>query len=299
MTVATVTLNPAVDQTLRVDRALAPDEVIRVDEAQFDPGGKGINVSQYLDAMGTETVASGVLGGFLGEFVADELAAAGIETAFVHVAGTTRMNSTVHAAAEEYKLNQRGPQVSTADVDAIVERLRGVAPSTVVVAGSLPPGLDSDAIDRLARAGPWETVVDVEGALLRELDAEYAWCKPNVPELAAATGRDGDGVDDPVDAARQLRADGFDGVIASLGADGAVLVSGDGVVHEPAIETEVVDTVGAGDALLSGVLAALEAGASHDAALHTGVVAATAVVSTHGTTVPSLPDPTDSGVESV
>jgi len=101
MTIATVTLNPAVDQTLRTDRELTPDEVIRVDEAQFDAGGKGINVSKYLAAMGAETVASGVLGGFVGRFVADRLAAADIETEFVDIAGTTRLNSTVHAGVDE------------------------------------------------------------------------------------------------------------------------------------------------------------------------------------------------------
>ena len=291
MTIATVTLNPAVDQTLRTDRELTPDEVIRVDEAQFDAGGKGINVSKYLAAMGAETVASGVLGGFVGRFVADRLAAADIETEFVDIAGTTRLNSTVHAGGDEYKLNQPGPAVSPNDVDAVVERLEALAPSTVVVAGSLPPGLDSGAIDRLARAGQWESVVDVDGRRLRELEAHYAACKPNVPELEAATGRSVDGVDDAIAAARELRTHGFDRVIASLGPDGAVLVGADGAVHEPAIDCDVVDTVGAGDALLAGVLAAQSSGASDQAALRAGVAAATAVVTTRGTTVPSLPEP--------
>jgi 1-phosphofructokinase len=297
--IATVTLNPAVDQTLQVARPLEPDTVLRADDAQFDAGGKGINVSQYLDEMGTETVATGLLGGFVGRFVADELASAGIETAFVDVPDTTRMNTTVHADSEEYKLNQPGPQVAPTAVDAVVERLRAVGPTTVVVGGSLPPGLDSGAVDRLAQAGPWETVVDVDGPMLCDLDADYAWCKPNAPELEAATGRDIGRVEDAIRAARDLRATGFDRVVASLGGDGAILVDEGDAVHEPAIETDVVDTVGAGDALLSGVLAATEAGADSAAALQTGIVAATAAVSTRGTSVPSLPEPTADGVESV
>lgn len=289
--IATVTLNPAVDQTVRTDRELSPGSVIRVDDAKFDAGGKGINVAKYLTAMGTETVATGILGGFLGRFVTERLAAEGIESQFVEIDGTTRLNSTVLAGDGEYKLNQRGPTVSAAEVDAIRERLVSLAPDIVVVAGSLPPGLDTGAIDRLADAGPWETVVDVDGPLLAELGARYAWCKPNVPELAAATGRTVDGPDSAVAAARELLETGFDGVIASLGADGAVLVTDDSVVREPAIETNVVDTVGAGDALLSGVLAAIDAGADETTALHTGVVAATAAVSTPGTDIPDLPEP--------
>ena len=274
--IATVTLNPAVDQTVRTDQSLSPDEVIRVDDATFDAGGKGINVSKYLTAMGTETVATGVIGGFLGQFVTERLAADG-----------------------EYKLNQQGPAVSAAEVGAIVERLSSLSPEKVVVAGSLPPGLDTGAIDRLARAGPWETVVDVDGPLLAELDARYAWCKPNAPELEAATGRTVDDRESAIEAANALRETGFDRVLASLGADGAVLVTEDAVFHEPAVDCEVVDTVGAGDALLSGVLAAIDAGAEESVALHTGVVAATAAVSTPGTAVPSLPEPSANGVEPV
>jgi len=297
--IATVTLNPAVDQTVRTDRPLEPETVIRVDDAQFDAGGKGINVSKFLTAMGTETGATGVVGGFLGQFVTEKLADEGIDARFVDIDGTTRLNSTVLAGNGEYKLNQRGPTVSAAEVGAIAERLSALSPEIVVLAGSLPPGLDGSAIDRLARAGPWETVVDVEGALLRELEAEYAWCKPNAPELAAATGRAVDGPESAIAAAEELRTLGFDRVVASLGADGAVLATEDGVVHEPAIETDVVDTVGAGDALLSGVLAAVAAGAGPADALHTGVVAASAAVSTTGTEVPPLPEPEADGVEPV
>jgi len=297
--IATVTLNPAVDQTVRTDQRVTPDEIIRVDDAQFDAGGKGINVSKFLTEMGAQTVATGILGGFLGRFVTERLATDGIETQFVEIDGTTRLNSTVLAADGEYKLNQRGPVVSAAEVDAIVERLQTLSPETVVVAGSLPPGLDTDAIDRLARAGPWETVVDVDGPLLGKLDANYAWCKPNAPEREAATGLQVDGVESAIAAARELRTAGFDRVIASLGADGAVLVSADGAIHEPAIDCDVVDTVGAGDALLAGVLAAIDAGADEAVALHTGVVTATAAVSTSGTTIPSLPEPSAGGVESV
>lgn len=289
--IATVTLNPAVDQTVRTDEPLEPDAVTRVDDARFDPGGKGINVSQFLTAMGTETVATGVLGGFLGEYVTDTLADAGIATRFVDIEGGTRLNTTVHTPDGEFKLNQRGPAVESADIGRVLDVLAGLDPDTVVVAGSLPPGLDASAIDRLADAGAWDTVVDVDGPMLSSLSAEYALCKPNAPELEAATGRDIETVEDAVGAARELQAQGFDRVLASLGPDGAVLVTADDAVHEPAVECEVVDTVGAGDAMLSGYLAARAAGSDDERALRTGSLAAAAAVTTVGTTVEGLPDP--------
>jgi len=294
--IATVTLNPAVDHTVAVAQLVA-DEVTRVDEVQFDPGGKGINVSQFLAAMDVETVSTGVLGGFTGRFITDSLADAEIVTEFIDIDGRTRMNSSLLTDSGEYKFNERGPRVTGDDVGEIVATLERLGPETVVVAGSLPPGLDSEAIDRIARAGPWETAVDVDGPLLRSLTARYEWCKPNVPELEAATGQQIEGVEDAERAATELRQTGFDHVVASLGADGAILVSPETAVHEPAIECDVVDTVGAGDALLSGVLAATAAGADEASALRAGVVTATAAVSTRGTTIPALPKPTASGLE--
>lgn len=289
--IATVTLNPAVDQTVTVDGELTDDDVTRVEDARFDAGGKGINVSEYLTEMGVETVATGILGGFLGDFIADSLAADGIRTEFVDIEAGTRLNTTVHTAATEYKLNQRGPTVDPSVVDEIVATLDEIRPEILVIGGSLPPGLDSGAIDKLADAGPWKTAVDVDGRLLQQLEATYEWCKPNGPELETATGREISTVDDAIAAADELRRQGFGTVVASLGADGAALVSETMTVHEPPIDCEVVDTVGAGDALFAGFLAALDAGEDPESALETGVVTASAAVTTVGTTIPSLPTP--------
>lgn len=123
--------------------------------------------------------------------------------------------------------------------------------------------------------------------------------KPTVPELEAATGLDVRTVEEAKRATEALQQEGFDHVLASLGADGAVLRSPTAVWHEPAIECAVVDTVGAGDALLSGVLAAVAAGANEADALHSGVVAAAAAVTTPGSNIPSLPQPTARGLEPI
>lgn len=286
--ILTVTYNPAVDQTMAFDEPLVPETVNRATGAQFDAGGKGINVSQFLAAMGTETVATGLLGGFTGEFVTEQLQAAGIETAFVATDEPTRLNTTALADGTEYKLNQSGPSVDTAVVDELLDRISECDPDRVLVGGSLPPGLDTDAIDRIADAGSWETTADVAGDLLAALDGEYALCKPNREELAAATGCVVETIEDCVAAASALREQGFERVVASLGADGAVLVGPDGAVYAEPLDVAVVDTVGAGDALLSGLLATLERGEGDERALATGVAVAARVVARAGTGVSSL-----------
>ncbi|WP_224269149.1 1-phosphofructokinase [Haloprofundus salinisoli] len=291
--ILTVTPNPALDHTLTVDEPLEPERVTRTDAARYDPGGKGINVSKYLDALGTETLATGFLGESFGAFLERRLRDADLATDFVEIDGVTRLNTTVLAPNGEFKVNQNGPEVSASAVDAAVDAVVRHDPETVVVAGSLPPGTGPETVDRIADAGAWDTVVDVDGPLLRRLDADYALCKPNREELAVAADAPVDTVEQCLDAAERLR-DGRNGryerVVASLGDDGAILVSDDGAYHASALETSVVDTVGAGDALLSGVLSAFAVGASEPEALKTGIAVAAAVVAVSGTRVPPFAD---------
>jgi 1-phosphofructokinase len=286
--ILTVTLNPAVDQTLQFGEPMEADRVMRAAEARFDAGGKGVNVAQFLTALGREAVATGVLGGFTGRFIRERLAAHSVGTAFVEVDAPTRLNTTAVAADGEYKLNHDGPSVDRETVEAVVETVANHDPETVVIGGSLPPGVTTDAVDAVAGAGDWETVVDMGGDELRALDAQYALCKPNRSELGAATGADVSTVEGCARAADAFRAEGFDRVLASLGGEGAVLAGESGLLYAEAVEADVVDTVGAGDALLSGVVAAWADGADDATALRAGVAVATRLVEQAGTEVPDL-----------
>ncbi|MFC7197942.1 1-phosphofructokinase [Halospeciosus flavus] len=288
--ILTVTPNPAVDQTVRLDDTLSADGVNRSSDTRFDAGGKGVNVAKYLAALDTDTVASGIVGGFLGEYVERELDAAGVANDFVATDGLTRLNTTILDAADEYKVNQTGPRVAATAVDELVETVRRHDPDTVLVGGSLPPGFDGDDLDRLATAGDWRTAVDTGGERLAELAADYDLCKPNRGELADATGLPTGTVEECAVAAEELRESGFTTVVASLGSDGAVLATEGSVYHAPALGVEVTDTVGAGDALLAGVLAALDRGASGPDALAAGVATTARVVQVAGTAPPSFTD---------
>jgi len=288
--IVTVTFNPAVDHTIQVDAMPEPGAVARTDEAQFDAGGKGINVSQYLTGLGADTVATGLVGDFLGEYIRAELDDAGIPADLVEIDGKTRLNTTILSDDGEFKINHDGPTVDAGIVDDAIDAIDRHDPEMVLVAGSLPPGLGPEAIDRIARAGEWDAVVDVGGATLQELDADYALCKPNREELAAAVDRPVETVEDCLAVADALRERGFERVVASLGVDGALLASGDALVHAAALDVEVADTVGAGDAMLAGVLSELVDNGDERAALRRGVAVASRVVANTGTTVPSFAD---------
>jgi 1-phosphofructokinase len=288
--IITVTLNPAVDHTIQLESMPAPDTVVRTDTAQFDAGGKGINVSQYLQHLDAETVATGFVGDFLGQYIQRQLRTDRIESDFIEIDGQTRLNTTILDSEAEYKINHNGPTVDKTAVRDVVDVIRQYDPSMVLIGGSLPPGLDYHAIDRIAEAGPWQTSVDVGGEMLRQLEATYALCKPNRTELEAATGATVDSLDDCIEAAQLLQKSGFDSVVTSLGSDGALVVSDDEVLHAAALDVPVADTVGAGDAMLSGFLFELSRGNDARTALRRGIAVASKIVSVPGTQMPDADD---------
>ncbi|SFR41513.1 1-phosphofructokinase [Halogeometricum limi] len=286
--VLTVTMNPAVDHTVRVTEPLRTGAVARTDDAKFDAGGKGINVSKYLTALDVDAPATGFLGGPFGRMIRDRLTDDAVPNDFVTIGDRTRLNTTVLGPEGEYKINHDGPTVSEDEVETLVERVRARDPDRLVIAGSLPNGVSTADVDELASAGDWETAVDMGGASLTELDASYLVCKPNREELGVATGMAVETTADCVAAAQALRERGFEFVVASLGPDGALLATDSGTYHAAALPVDVVDTVGAGDALLSGFLAGFARGESERTALRTGVTVASRVVAASGTSVPDF-----------
>lgn len=288
--ILTVTLNPAVDHTINVEGELATERVNRADVARYDAGGKGINVSKYLTGLEAETVATGIVGGLFGEYLTRQLSRTKIPHDFVEMSGCTRLNTTILTDEAEYNINQSGTAVTRETTRAVMETVHEYDPEVVVVAGSLPPGVGPATIDRIADAGDWETVVDVGGHLLEQLRVDYALAKPNRQELATATGMPTDTVEECLAAATALRETGFERVLASLGADGAVLVTETDTLRAPAPRTEVVDTAGAGDALLAGFVHALARGRSDEAALRFGTAVAGRSVAVPGTSSPDLSD---------
>ena len=291
--ILTVTPNPAVDQTIQMDESLEVDAVHRSTGAHFDSGGNGINVSQFVTALGHETLATGIVGGFTGYFIREDLKEFGVETDFCEVdTGPTRMNTAVLTPDAEYRLNQSGPEVDAAVVDELVDVLQEYDPSIINIGGSLPPGMEPSDIDRLAGAGDWDTALDIHGDDMVALEGTYEYCKPNEEDLFEATGIEVTDIDDCAEAARQLQAEGFERVVASLGSEGAMMVTPERTIYAPALSVDVADTVGAGDSLFSAVLWAYEQGWDDETALRAGVATSSKIVEIAGTGVREL-DPTD------
>jgi tagatose 6-phosphate kinase len=243
--IVTVTPNLALDVTYELAE-LRPGQAHRVGDVHARAGGKGVNVARMLAALGHDVLVLGLAGGPTGDAVRADLVAAGIAHDLVPCAGETRRTVTLVADGEATLLNEPGPRISPSEWAALEARIPDA--DVLVISGSLPPGVDADAVMRLARRDAC-VIVDTSGEPLRRA-APYAWAlKPNAEELAALAG-----THDPEAGARSLRAAGT--VVVSLGSEGLLAVTPDGVHRAPPPRVVSGNPTGAGDA----VVAALAAG---------------------------------------
>ncbi|WP_445527153.1 1-phosphofructokinase [Streptomyces cyslabdanicus] len=288
--IVTVTPNPSLDRTYEVP-SLERGQVVRATGERMDPGGKGVNVSRAVAAAGRRTVAVLPLGGAPGALVADLLDAQGIDVAPVPVAGATRSNiALAEADGVLTKINAPGPELSAEEQESLLEtvRRRSRGADWIACCGSLPRGLApswyADLVARAHEAGA-RIALDTSGpALLEALREGPDLVKPNAAELAEAVGRSLATVGDAVKAAEELRGLGARTVLASLGADGQLLVDDAGAWFGSARVDAVRSNVGAGDSSLAGFLIA---GGTGPEALALAVAHGAAAVQLPGSLMPT------------
>ena len=116
----TVTCNPALDCVVQLD-GLQIGGLNRTAGATLTPGGKGINVSRVLVALGEDTKAHGFVAGSNGKMLVDALLDMDVLTCFVHLSdGQTRINVKLYGE-QETELNAPGPVVSTAKMEELLK----------------------------------------------------------------------------------------------------------------------------------------------------------------------------------
>lgn len=291
----TVTLVPAVDRTIVVP-GLALNAVNRALQTRVDAGGKGVNVSRWINALGGESIAMGILGGDSGAFIRRALEAEGIRTQFIPAEAETRTNIKLidTQTGTHTDINEPGSPVDAAILGRVYDRLRGVvtAGDIVVLAGRTPPGtpraLIADWTEALQSLHA-RVFVDVDGETLAAAIKRGPYLlKPNRQELEAFLGHALDSVRDIADAAHTLMAGGIPYVIVSLGENGALFAGPEGSLHVGGLSVPVGSTVGAGDAMVAALAYGLSEGMAWEAVASLAVAASAAAVMQPGTGVAPL-----------
>ena len=285
----TITLNPALDRTLYVEK-IVQYESIRVLREERYPGGKGIDVSRVIKQLGGESVAIAFLGGFTGREMEGRLLNEGVIGHFVWIRDETRTNVIVHTkeGGEEIRFNCPGPQVSPKELADLMHLCRHLRPkpSFVVISGSVPEGVDPGVYQQLIitfESRGARVILDTYGEPLRKgLLGTPMMIKPNRRELSSLVGRELNTIDEVVAAGEEL-LEYVEIVAVSLGNEGIVGITREGSYHAIPPKVEAVNTVGAGDSSVAGMVLALKEGLPVEEVLRRGAAAGTASTLTPGT----------------
>ncbi len=286
--ITTICLNPALDRTVTVD-ALVPGQVNRIRTARTDVGGKGVNVAVVCRRLGLDAQVIGCAGVDGYSKIHSAMAKENVGCCFHTVEGAVRINTKVVAldGSGVTELNEPGAKLSAEDLDVFFDLAidKKKQSDYVVVTGSLPPGCAADTYRELVRAlAPVPCILDVSGeALSLGVEARPFLIKPNHHELAATLGRELHTLKDIRDGAKSFVEKGVRHVVVSMGKDGALYVGEDGCFYAPEIPVKVHSTVGAGDALVGGILYGLVTYGNMKDGFRCGAAAGTASVMTEGT----------------
>ncbi|MFR7617950.1 MAG: 1-phosphofructokinase [Subdoligranulum sp.] len=290
----TVTLNPALDKTVEIP-SFTTDGVNRITSIRTDPGGKGINVSKVVAALGSTSRVLGILGGSTGQMISEALSGLNMTCDFLPVEGNTRINLKVvdpiaHTSTE---INEPGVPVDPATLQSLLDHLLKLLrhDDIVVLAGSLPVNAPADTYrvwgDACREKGA-KVILDSDGAgMVEGVKAKPFLIKPNSEELSHLMGRALDSQQELTAAARELLQTGvqkghrLDGqpryAACSAGAD-----------HLCARPACFKDTVGAGDAVIAALAVAEERGLTLEETLRLSTAAGAASVMCTGTQAASL-----------
>ncbi len=285
----TVTFNPALDYVMKLGN-LKKGFTNRTTEEMYLAGGKGLNVSSVLSGLGVDNVALGFTAGFTGNEIERLMTESGCSCEFIRLKeGSSRINVKLKESGGETEINAGGPPVDEEARQKLSERLDKLQSGDILVlAGSIPKTMPADIyssiMENLKGRGV-KFVVDAEkDLLLKALAHKPFLVKPNHMELGELFGESLAEISDTeeliarvTEYAEILRGMGAENVLVSMAGDGALLLDGNGDVHiMDAPVGQVVNSVGAGDAMLAGFLAGDPEKNGYDYALKLGIASGSA-----------------------
>ena len=257
----TLTLNPSVDYIVKLESFQLGELNRTVNEAKF-PGGKGINVSTVLKQFGSKSKALGFIGGFTGAYIEQYLQNEEIDTDFVQVDEDTRINVKIKTG-QESEINALGPNISEQNFALLKQKIQHLgADDLLVLAGSIPASLPKTTYEELVKIcteNGAQFVVDAEGDLLKKVLPYHPFLiKPNHHELGELFDTSITTAAEVIPYGKKLVEMGAENVIVSLAGAGAVLINNEKVFFAKVPSGEVKNSVGAGDSMVAGFLAAYE-----------------------------------------
>ncbi|MFE5473741.1 1-phosphofructokinase [Bacillus safensis] len=271
----TCTLNPAIDLYIAL-KEMRANAVNRTEDEDYQPNGKGVNVSIMLKKYGFTSTALGFIAGFSGTYIEQSLKDLSIQTDFISVEGITRINVFINTT-EEYKLVNQGPAIEEKALHAFREKIAAIPQGGILImSGSLPKGVPLSIFSEVAAICHQQKVKFIldtsSAAVLETLQYKPYLLKPNEEEIAAFFGKTHPlSEKELIQSGEKLIEMGAEQVLISRGGEGALFITKDAVFKGNAPTGTVVNTACSGDAMLAAFLSKHLEGHSPEECLRYGI----------------------------
>ena len=291
MKIITLTVNPALDKSAKVD-GLIPSQKLKCHSIQYQPGGGGINISRMLERLGSETNCIVTSGGDTGKHLTDLLVKEGVQPKIIPVKAWTRENLSVVDSQSnlQYRFGMPGNELSETELESIKHLLKKIVKpqDMLVISGSLSENMPADYYTQLIKLFSDKNVkiiLDTSGpALIEALKENVYLIKPNQRELAQLSGKEFMyTAEQEAFAIELVNAKKAKYVVVSLGARGAFIASSEGVFYKTTPSVKVKSTIGAGDSMVAGLLYGIQNGFPPEKMLKWGVACGVATTMSEGT----------------
>jgi len=264
--ILTVTLNPAMDRLLFVN-GFTFNVTNRISRREDCVGGKGTHVSVNLADLGEASIATGIAMGETGKTILETLERSGVTCDFVYSdAGESRTNYLLLDERTSTLICEKGPAVSGELLDAFSAHYGALLDRAdwVVISGDASNFLTGAGVSlqesllKTAREKGVKIVLDCSGAaLLAGVKHSPFLIKPNAEELSELTNLPTDTEEQIVCAMESLAPYGIEIIAVSMGKRGSIVKYYDEYYRSGIAELKPVNTVGCGDAYLSGMIYAI------------------------------------------
>lgn len=255
----TCTLNPAIDYYIHSD-LFTIGELNRSQNSSMSIGGKGINVSVMLKNLGVDSILTGFLGGFTGQYIEEYLNnELHLTTRFIRIHDLTRINIKLSSSGVETEINQSGPHVNQDAQEKLISFLSEMNEKDIFVCGGTKPLGMNNIFKEIASVCQQKNISFVMDTskqdLLDVLPHNPLLVKPNIHELEEIYGVKINSLDDIIYYGTDLLNRGANMVIVSRGKHGSIFISRNHVYISPTIDGQVKSTIGAGDSMVAGFIA--------------------------------------------
>lgn len=282
----TITLNPALDYFLTLDKEPMDDEVNRATSCTYKAAGKGLNVSKILSVFGIHSKAIALLGGFTGKYIKEQIAKdSNIEIIDLQVQGDNRINVKLHYDSKALCVNGSGPEINEYTKQAFFDCLNKIEKDDyVIISGSMMKGFEQEDIVTIAKivnSRGGKLVNDMEQISLQTLLECDPWLiKPNFYEFSLLMDKRDMKREELGIYLAKAHKNGIGNILLSLGKDGAIYSTKEKDYYLQQPNTLLVNKVGAGDAMLASFVGKISSNSSIEEALRYAGAAGNAVAST-------------------